>query len=91
MPEISARKLMTDCRIVMYDVQQVVRAMAGQAIQRIGGLRERRREHENRAEAPAVIEFTAELAHETWGRVALAAGMGLVAGLMLRPIVKRMV
>jgi ElaB/YqjD/DUF883 family membrane-anchored ribosome-binding protein len=91
MPEISARKLATDCRIVMRDVEEVVRTMAGEATQSIGDFRERRRKHlENQEEGPALTEFTSELVEDAWGKVALAAGIGLIAGLCMRRVVKRL-
>ena len=88
---VSAKKLVTDCRIVMHDMQEVLRARTGQAMQHIENLRERRRRCENPKEEPALTEFTAEFVHDTWARVALAVAIGLLVGLMLRPIVKGMV
>lgn len=98
MPEVSARKLAMDCRIVMRDVQEMVRTMAGEAIQHIGDLQWRQREQRDNGQERTALaaRFTdsrtteaAESAGDTWKRVALAAGIGLLIGLLIRPIVKR--
>ena len=89
MNEVSPRKLITDCGIVMHDVQDVVRTMAGQAIQRIGALRQRRELREDTEQLPVRTKCTAEFARDSWTKVALATGIGLIVGLLMRRIVKR--
>jgi len=98
MNEGTARKLVEDFKILIDDVEELVKATASQAGERIGGLRQRLgKKIEDVRKAAAGSEKTwsqaaeeakarteARLRENTWLAVALAAGIGVILGLLMR-------
>jgi ElaB/YqjD/DUF883 family membrane-anchored ribosome-binding protein len=98
MNEGTARKLVEDFKILIDDVEELVKATASQAGERIGDLRQRLgKKIEDVRKAAAGSEKTwsqaaeeaktrteARLRENTWLAVALAAGIGVILGLLMR-------
>jgi len=97
MSEVTTEKLYADFKVLVDDTEQLISATAGQAGERIAELRQRltgrieqgkeallQREKELRAQAErarsCAITFLRE---ESWSRLALAAGLGMLLGLAL--------
>lgn len=95
--EVSREKLMQDLRVVVADAEELLRATAGQAGDKVASARERiqdslanARERLVAAEH-AVVEKTKQAAKATddyvhenpWKSVGIAAGVGLVVGMLI--------
>jgi len=95
--EISKEKLMQDLRVVVADAEELLRATAGQAGEKVSAARERIQESLSAAkERLAVMQeslvaktkqaakATDEYVHENpWKSVGIAAGVGLVVGMLI--------
>ncbi|HEU0234539.1 MAG TPA: DUF883 family protein [Gallionella sp.] len=95
--EISKEKLMQDLRVVVADAEELLRATAGQAGEKVSAARERIQENLAAAKQrlaaaqDAVVTRTKEAAkvtdeyvHENpWKAVGIAAGVGLVIGMLI--------
>ena len=95
--EISKEKLMQDLRVVVADAEELLRATAGQAGEKVAAARERIQENLAAAKQrlaaaqDAVVARTKEAAkvtdeyvHENpWKAVGIAAGVGLVIGMLI--------
>jgi ElaB/YqjD/DUF883 family membrane-anchored ribosome-binding protein len=96
MNEVSAKKLAADFKILIDDVEELVKATASQAGERVGDLRQRL-EKEIEDGRKALAEKTwfqkareakagteSRLRENTWGGLVIAAGIGVILGLLLR-------
>ena len=95
--EVSKEKLMQDLRVVVADAEELLRATAGQAGEKVAAARERIQENlaatkqRLAAAQDAVVARTKEAAkvtdeyvHENpWKAVGIAAGVGLVIGMLI--------
>lgn len=95
--EVSKEKLMQDLRVVVSDAEELLRATAGQAGEKATAARERIQESLVSAKArliaaeEAVVaktkqaaKATDEYVHENpWKAVGIAAGVGLVIGMLI--------
>ena len=95
--EVSKEKLMQDLRVVVADAEELLRATAGQAGEKMSAARERIQENLAAAKQrlaaaqDAVVARTKEAAkvtdeyvHENpWKAVGIAAGVGLVIGMLI--------
>lgn len=95
--EVSKEKLMQDLRVVVADAEELLRATAGQAGEKVAAVRERIQENLAAAKVrlvaaeEAVIartkqaaKATDEYVHENpWKAVGIAAGAGLVIGMLI--------
>jgi ElaB/YqjD/DUF883 family membrane-anchored ribosome-binding protein len=94
---VNRDKLVDDMKVVITDAEELLRATAGQAGEKIGIARERIQESLYQAkvklaEAEALVrerarqaaQYTDEYVHENpWRAIGVAAGIGLVLGLIL--------
>lgn len=95
--DISKEKLMQDLQLVVSDAEELLRATAGQAGDKVNAARERIQDSLEAAKArlnvaqEAMIEKTREAARATdeyvhdnpWRAVGIAAGVGLVVGMLI--------
>lgn len=95
--DISKEKLMQDLQLVVSDAEELLRATAGQAGEKVNVARERIQENLNAAKArlevaqEAMVEKTRQAARVTdeyvhdnpWRAVGIAAGVGLVVGMLI--------
>lgn len=95
--EVGKEKLMQDLRVVVADAEELLRATAGQAGEKVSAARERIQENLAAAKQrlaaaqDAVVTRTKEAAkvtdeyvHENpWKAVGIAAGVGLVIGMLI--------
>jgi ElaB/YqjD/DUF883 family membrane-anchored ribosome-binding protein len=95
--EISKEKLVQDLRVVVADAEDLLRATAGQAGEKVSAARERIQENlaaakerlavaqENMiAKTRQAASVTDEYVHENpWKAVGIAAGVGLVIGMLI--------
>jgi len=95
--EISKEKLMQDLRVVVADAEDLLRATAGQAGEKVSAARERIQENLAAAKQrlaaaqDAVVARTKEAAkvtdeyvHENpWKAVGIGAGVGLIIGMLI--------
>ncbi len=95
--DVSKEKLMQDMRAVVNDAEELLRATAGQAGDKVAAARERIQANlasakERLAEAEhALVEKTKQTAKATdeyvhenpWKAVGIAAGVGLIVGLLI--------
>ena len=95
--DISKEKLMQDLRVVVADAEDLLRATAGQAGEKVSAARERIQENlasakERLASAEQAVvakakqaaKATDEYVHENpWKAVGIAAGVGLVIGMLI--------
>ena len=95
--DISKEKLMQDLQLVVSDAEELLRATAGQAGEKVNAARERIQDSLEAAKArlnvaqEAMIEKTRESARATdeyvhdnpWRAVGIAAGVGLVVGMLI--------
>ncbi len=95
--EVSKEKLMQDLRVVVRDAEDLLRATAGQAGDKVASARERIQESLSVAKERlvaaehAVVEKTKEAARATdeyvhenpWKSVGIAAGVGLIVGMLI--------
>lgn len=95
--EISKEKLMQDLRIVVADAEDLLRATAGQAGEKVSAARERIQENLAAAKqrlaaaqdamvarTKEAAKMTDEYVHENpWKAVGISAGVGLVIGMLI--------
>ncbi len=95
--DISKEKLMQDLQLVVADAEELLRATAGQAGDKVSAARERIEESLSAAKQrlavtqEAMLEKTREAARVTdeyvhdnpWRAVGIAAGVGLVVGMLI--------
>jgi len=93
MEQVTTEKLMADLRIVIGDAEELLKATAGQAGAKVDEARARAqeslraaRERLERAGAAAgasMREIDAQVRANPWAAVGIAAGVGLVIGVLL--------
>lgn len=95
--DVSKEKLMQDLRVVVTDAEELLRATAGQAGEKVAAARERIQENLIAAKARLVVaeeavvaktkqaaKATDEYVHENpWKAVGIAAGAGLIVGMLI--------
>lgn len=95
--EVSKEKLMQDLQLVVSDAEELLKATAGQAGDKVSAARERIQESLGAARArlgeaqEAMLEKTKQAARATdeyvhenpWRAVGIAAGVGLVVGMLI--------
>lgn len=95
--EVSKEKLMQDLRVVVADAEELLRATAGQAGEKVSAARERIQENlaaakerlaaaqqQVVAKTKAAAKATDEYVHENpWKAVGIAAGAGLIIGMLI--------
>ena len=95
--EVSKEKLMQDLRVVVSDAEELLRATAGQAGEKVAVVRERIQENLAAAKVrlvaaeEAVVAKTKEAAKATdeyvhenpWKAVGISAGVGLIIGMLI--------
>jgi len=95
--DVSKEKLMHDLRVVVSDAEELLRATAGQAGEKVAAARERIQENLAGAKARLVVaeeavlaktklaaKATDEYVHENpWRAVGIAAGAGLIVGMLI--------
>ena len=95
--DVSKEKLMQDLRVVMTDAEELLRATAGQAGEKVAVARERIQENLAAAKARLVVaeeavvaktkqaaKATDEYVHENpWRAVGIGAGVGLIIGMLI--------
>jgi ElaB/YqjD/DUF883 family membrane-anchored ribosome-binding protein len=95
--DVSKEKLMQDLRVVVADAEELLRATAGQAGEKVSSARERIQESLSHAkerliaaEEAVVVKtkqaakVTDEYVHENpWKSVGIAAGAGLIIGMLI--------
>src|ERR1035438_4694804 len=95
--EVSKEKLMQDLRVVVSDAEELLRATASQAGEKVSAARERIQDnlavakehlldaHEQVAtKAKQAARVTDEYVHENpWRAVGIAAGVGLIIGMLI--------
>jgi ElaB/YqjD/DUF883 family membrane-anchored ribosome-binding protein len=95
--DVSKEKLMQDLQLVVSDAEELLRATAGQAGEKVSAVRERIQENLLEARArlavaeEAMLEKTRQAArvadeyvHDNpWRAVGIAAGVGLVVGMLI--------
>jgi len=95
--DVSKEKLMQDLRVVMTDAEELLRATAGQAGEKVAVARERIQENLAAAKARLVVaeeavvaktkqaaRATDEYVHENpWRAVGIGAGVGLIIGMLI--------
>lgn len=96
MNEITTRKIAADFKLVMEDVEELIKATASQTGERIGALRERleKKIEEGkkllsergwvRSAEEKKAQAESRLRENPWTGVAIAAGVGAVLGWLLR-------
>ncbi len=94
---ITKGKLVADFKVVVADAEELLRATAGQAGDKLGDLRAKLQDHLNNAKnsladaQAAVVEKTKAVASATddyvhdypWRSIGIAASIGLVIGLLI--------
>ncbi len=97
MTEVNKEKLIADLRVVVADAEEILKATAGQAGEKMADLRAKLQDHlvsarQSLAEAQAaVVERTKEVARATddyvhdnpWRSIGIAAGIGFIVGLLI--------
>ena len=95
--DVSKEKLMRDLRVVVTDAEELLRATAGQAGEKVAVARERIQENLAAAKARLVVaeeavvaktkqaaRATDEYVHENpWRAVGIGAGVGLIIGMLI--------
>lgn len=95
--DISKEKLMQDLQLVVSDAEELLRATAGQAGEKVSAARERIQDSLSAAKVrladaeEAMLEKTRQAARATdeyvhenpWRAVGIAAGVGLVVGMLI--------
>lgn len=95
--DVSKEKLMHDLRVVVTDAEELLRATAGQAGEKVTAARERIQENLVATKARLAVaeeaavaktkqaaKATDEYVHENpWRAVGIAAGVGLIVGLLI--------
>ncbi len=94
---VNKEKLVADLKVVVADTEELLRATAGQAGEKVSAIRDRLQEHLSTAKASladaqaAVIDrakevgrYTDDYVHDNpWRSVGIAAGVGLIIGLLI--------
>lgn len=94
---VSTDKLVQDLRVVVADAEELLRATASQAGERVVAAREKIQESLERAKVKlneaelVLVDRTRQMAHVTdeyvrenpWRAVGVAAGIGLIVGLLI--------
>lgn len=94
---VNKEKLVADLKVVVADTEELLRATAGQAGEKVVAIRERLQDHLSAAKASladaqaAVVDrakqvgrYTDDYVHDNpWRSVGIAAGVGLVVGLLI--------
>ncbi len=93
MEQVTTEKLMADLRIVIGDAEELLKATAGQAGAKVDEARARaqeslraareRLEQAGAAAGVSVHEIDAQVRANPWAAVGIAAGVGLVIGVLL--------
>lgn len=93
MEQVTTEKLMADLRSVIGDAEELLKATAGQAGAKVDEVRARTEESIRAARArlaqagaaagASVREIDAQVRANPWAAVGLAAGVGLVIGVLL--------
>ena len=97
MTTVSKDKLIADVKVVIADAEELLRATAGQAGDKIAEARAKVQDHLNNAKAPladaqaAVVDRAKAVGHATddyvhdnpWRSVGVAAGIGFIVGLLI--------
>jgi ElaB/YqjD/DUF883 family membrane-anchored ribosome-binding protein len=94
---VSKEKLVADLKVVVADTEELLRATAGQAGEKVSVIRDRLQEHlatakSSLADAQAAMvdrakqvgRYTDDYVHDNpWRSVGIAAGFGLIVGLLI--------
>lgn len=94
---VNKDKLVADLKVVIADAEELLRATAGQAGEKVSALREKIQDNLARARASladaqaAMVDKAKEVGHATdeyvrdnpWKAVGIAAGVGFVIGLLV--------
>lgn len=94
---VSKEQLVADLKVVIADAEELLRATASQAGDKVGALRDKIQDNLVRARATladtqaAVVDKAKEIGHATdeyvkdnpWKSVGIAAGIGFVVGLLV--------
>ena len=97
MTEVNKQKLIADLKVVVADAEEIFKATAGQAGEKMAELRAKLQDHltsarHNLAEAQAAVtERTKQVARATydyvhdnpWRSIGIAAGIGFIVGLLI--------
>jgi ElaB/YqjD/DUF883 family membrane-anchored ribosome-binding protein len=97
MTEVNKEKLIADLKVVVADAEEILKATAGQAGEKMADLRAKLQDHlisarQSLAEAQAaVMERTKEVARATddyvhdnpWRSIGIAGGIGFIIGLLI--------
>ena len=97
MTEVNKQKLIADLKVVVADAEEIFKATAGQADEKMAELRAKLQDHlisarQNLVDAQAAaLERTKEVARATddyvhdhpWQSVGVAAGIGLLLGMLI--------
>ena len=90
MEQVTTEKLMADLRIVIGDAEELLKATAGQAGAKVDEVRARTEESIRAARArlaqvgaAGAHEIDAQLRANPWAGVGIAAGVGLLIGVLL--------
>ena len=97
MSQVNKEKLIADFKVVVADAEELLRATAGQAGEKVGEMRGRIQEHlatakDSLAEAQAAVVDKAkqvgrvadDYVHDNpWRSVGVAAGFGFIVGLLI--------
>jgi len=97
MTDVNRDKLVADFKVVVADAEEILRATAGQAGEKMGELRAKLQDHLNSARhslaeaQDAVVERTKQVARATddyvhdnpWRSIGIAAGIGFIIGLLI--------
>ncbi|MDR2240171.1 MAG: YqjD family protein [Zoogloeaceae bacterium] len=97
MTEVNKQKLISDLKVVVTDAEEILKATAGQAGEKMADLRAKLQDRlasarENLADAQAaMVERTKQVARATddyvhdnpWRSVGIAAGIGFFVGLLI--------
>lgn len=95
--QVSKEKLIADFKVVVADTEELLRATAGQAGEKVAEIRAKAQDHLARAKVKlaeaetAVVDKAKEVGraaddyvHENpWGSVGIAAGVGFLIGLLV--------
>jgi ElaB/YqjD/DUF883 family membrane-anchored ribosome-binding protein len=97
MTDVTKEKLVSDFKVVVADAEEILRATAGQAGEKMADLRAKLQDHlasarHSLAEAQAaVVERTKQVARATddyvhdnpWRSIGIAAGIGFIIGMLI--------
>lgn len=97
MTEVNKEKLVADFKVVVADAEEILKATAGQAGEKMADLRAKLQDHLHSARQSlieaqaAAVERTKEVARATddyvhdnpWRSIGIAAGIGFIVGLLI--------